>query len=57
MKKTIDRCVLCGKDTGFYKDTHIKERICYVVGVGQLCSECFQGLQRNVIFVENEDDR
>jgi hypothetical protein len=32
-----DKCVICGKDTPYTKDTHIDVRVNYVEGAGQLC--------------------
>ena len=41
MKKSKDKCVVCGKPTIYDKDTPIYERNCYVEGAGQLCPLCF----------------
>ena len=35
-----DKCVCCGKETEYYKDTHIDFREHYIEGSGQLCKEC-----------------
>jgi uncharacterized protein YlaI len=37
-----DKCVLCGKETEYDKDTHIDERMWYIEGAGQLCEECWK---------------
>lgn len=37
-----DKCVLCWKETKYYKDTHIDLREHYVEGSGQLCPECHE---------------
>ena len=37
--KMKDRCVTCGVDSIFDIDEHIKFRIGYIEGVGQLCRE------------------
>ena len=38
--KEKDRCVLCGKETPYTKDTHIGNREHYIEGAGQLCETC-----------------
>tara|TARA_Y100000356_G_C11027086_1_gene166506 strand:- start:251 stop:451 length:201 start_codon:yes stop_codon:yes gene_type:complete len=35
-----DKCVTCGIDSVFDRDEHIKFRIGYIIGVGQLCLDC-----------------
>jgi hypothetical protein len=37
-----DRCVICYRETEYDVDTHVDERINYVDGVGQVCTECSQ---------------
>jgi recombinational DNA repair protein (RecF pathway) len=37
-----DKCVLCGKETEYDKNTHIDFRDYYVEGAGQLCEECWE---------------
>lgn len=39
-KREKDLCVLCGKETKYYKDTHVDLRENYVDGAGQLCGNC-----------------
>lgn len=36
-----ERCVLCGKMTGYTKDKLISERKNYIDGSGQLCRDCY----------------
>ena len=36
-----ERCVACFADTGIPKNMPIEKRENYVVGCGQLCSECY----------------
>ena len=36
-----DRCVCCRTDSIFDSKEHIKFRIGYIIGVGQLCLECY----------------
>lgn len=35
-----DKCVMCGSDTPYDKNTHIDHRLYYVEGSGQLCKTC-----------------
>ncbi len=35
-----DKCVTCGVDSIYDIDEHIKLRIGYIKGVGQLCLDC-----------------
>lgn len=37
-----DKCVICGNETEYYKDTHINFRWHYVEGCGQLCPGCYR---------------
>ena len=39
--KERERCVVCGKDTGYTFSTLIQNRQFYVEGVGQVCKQCF----------------
>ena len=36
-----DLCVMCGKETIYYKSCPVAERVGYVEGAGQLCSSCY----------------
>ena len=36
-----DKCVTCGVDSVFDFNEHIKFRIGYIIGVGQLCLDCY----------------
>jgi len=47
--KEKDRCVLCGEETEYDKDTHIDCRKYYVEGFGQLCPSCHKMVYRGVI--------
>jgi hypothetical protein len=38
---TLDKCVLCGKETAYLRSTHVDMRIGYVEGSGQLCMDCY----------------
>jgi hypothetical protein len=37
-----DTCILCGIETVYDFETHIDNRIGYIEGAGQLCSDCFK---------------
>ena len=39
-----DKCVTCGVDSLYDIDEHIKFRIGYIQGSGQLCLDCFENL-------------
>ena len=38
--ESMEKCILCHKDTPYRKDTHIDLRSLYIEGAGQLCYEC-----------------
>lgn len=35
-----EKCIICGKETIYNKDTDILIRACYIEGAGQLCFDC-----------------
>ena len=39
-KEEQDRCILCGEETGYTRNTPVDMREHYVDGAGQLCLEC-----------------
>jgi len=39
-----DYCLLCGKETIYDFTTPISQRVFYMEGAGQLCRECYIGL-------------
>jgi len=39
--KMKDKCVYCGKETQYEKETPIQQRKYYIEGAGQLCPLCF----------------
>ena len=42
MNREKDRCLLCRRETPYYKDQPIEERdYTFVAGAGQLCKECY----------------
>ena len=45
-----DKCVTCGVDSIHNFDEHIKFRIGYIKGVGQLCLDCLH----EIYFKKNE---
>lgn len=45
MKNTKnDKCVMCGRYTSYNVDTPVEIRENYVVGIGQLCEDCYTSL-------------
>ena len=36
-----EKCVICGKDTGYVFSEYIQNRRFYVEGAGQVCKQCF----------------
>jgi len=34
---SYDKCIICGKETPYLRNTHIDDRIGYVEGAGQAC--------------------
>ena len=51
-----ETCVICGSQIPYNKETPINERQCYVVGIGQVCSDCFRKYKSDIKFVESEDE-
>jgi recombinational DNA repair protein (RecF pathway) len=47
-KTNIEKCVSCGRETGYSINDHIDSRKTYVEGAGQLCSECFKEVYKKV---------
>jgi hypothetical protein len=41
-----DKCIMCGSDTSYDKNTHIDFRTHYIEGAGQLCSKCYNNLEK-----------
>jgi len=37
-----DKCVSCGCETEYDKETHIDFRNFYIEGAGQLCEKCYK---------------
>lgn len=42
-----ERCVICGALTSVNKAQPVCERLGYIVGIGQLCSRCYQRAMEN----------
>ena len=40
-KEEKEKCVMCGEETPYTKDTHIDLRKYYIEGAGQLCEKCY----------------
>lgn len=41
-EKEKDKCIKCGEETEYTKDTPINLRGHYIEGAGQLCPECYK---------------
>lgn len=39
-----DYCVLCGKKTEYFTETPIANRLGFIAGADQLCSDCHKAL-------------
>ena len=37
-------CVTCNKETTYYREEHIDQRIGYIRGSGKLCLDCYDKL-------------
>ena len=37
-----EKCVICGVETPYDRETHIDQRLYYVEGCGQLCESCYK---------------
>lgn len=48
VKTNIEKCVSCGRETGYSINDHIDSRKTYVEGAGQLCAECFKEVYNKV---------
>lgn len=47
MNDNLEKCVNCGHNTQYLVTDHIDRRICYVIGVGQLCVKCYVEIYGN----------
>jgi len=47
-----DKCITCGKETGYDFETHIDMRYGYIEGLGQCCKKCYD---TNHITVSREE--
>lgn len=41
LKPEVEKCVLCGAETPYVKETPIELRFHYIEGAGQLCKNCY----------------
>ena len=48
MKVKLEKCVSCGRETGYSINDHVDSRKTYVEGAGQLCSQCFIEVYKKV---------
>jgi uncharacterized protein YlaI len=37
-----EKCVICGVETPYDRETHIDQRLYYVEGCGQMCEDCYK---------------
>jgi recombinational DNA repair protein (RecF pathway) len=44
----IEKCVSCGRETGYSINDHVDSRKTYVEGAGQLCAECFKDMYNKI---------
>ena len=44
----IEKCVSCGRETGYSINDHVDSRKTYVGGAGQLCAECFKDMYNKI---------
>ena len=51
----VEKCVSCGKETPYLRSTPIQQRKFYIVGIGQVCFECYKKLKSEIEFVESEE--
>ena len=47
-------CVTCNKETTYYREDHIDQRIGYIRGSGQLCLDCYDEIYIQPERKENE---
>jgi|TARA_B110000211_G_scaffold26995_1_gene27507 hypothetical protein len=47
-----DKCVTCDVDSIYDFDEHIKFRIGYIKGVGQLCLDCYDKILKGVNIIQ-----
>jgi len=53
-----DKCISCGNETRFPKETSIEERNNYIIGAGQLCRVCHDKIykmEKNLNFKGEEE--
>ena len=48
MKVDLEKCISCGRETGYSINDHVDSRKTYVDGAGQLCSEWFKEVYKKV---------
>jgi len=49
-----ERCVSCNRDTKYFTEDHIDQRLGYVQGAGQLCLSCFDEIYIKPIMKETK---
>jgi hypothetical protein len=47
----IEKCVVCGDDTPYTKETHVDFRNGYIEEIGQLCRFCYNDVDRKHVAI------
>ncbi len=45
LKNKTETCVMCGAETGYFKNEPIAQRKHFVAGCGQLCEKCYHRIE------------
>ena len=48
MKVDIEKCISCGRETGYSINYHVDNLMSFIEGSGQLCAECFKEVYNKV---------
>jgi hypothetical protein len=46
-----EKCVMCGRETPYTKNTHIDLREYYIEGAGQLCEKCYKEIYLKYLII------
>ena len=58
-----DKCVTCHKETHHDIEDHVSRRLAYIIGIGQLCLDCYDDIylkperKQNEHYKSNEASR
>lgn len=47
IKDDKEYCIICKKETPYYRQKHIDCRQFYIYGAGQLCQQCYENIYQN----------